>query len=60
LENLPEQERRRLKETTRAITHRAKAAAHYTDDYVHESPWVAVGAAVAAGVLLGLLVGRNR
>jgi ElaB protein len=55
-----EEQTNRLKEKTRALTHKAKAAAQCTDDYVHESPWIAVGAAVAAGVLVGLLVGRTR
>jgi ElaB/YqjD/DUF883 family membrane-anchored ribosome-binding protein len=55
-----ERDANRLTEKTRALTKRAKVAAQYTDDYVHESPWVAVGAAVATGVLLGLLFGRSR
>ena len=38
---------------------RAKAAARVTDDYVHANPWRAIGAAVAAGFLIGLLVNRR-
>ena len=38
---------------------RARAAATLTDDYVHENPWVAIGAAAATGFLIGLLVTRR-
>ena len=41
-----------------AIDH-AKAAARITDDYVHDNPWRSIGAAVAAGFLIGLLVNRR-
>ena len=30
-----------------------------SDDYVHESPWTAVGFAAAIGVLLGVLIARR-
>jgi ElaB/YqjD/DUF883 family membrane-anchored ribosome-binding protein len=30
-----------------------------SDDYVHESPWTAVGIAAAIGLLLGVLIGRK-
>lgn len=38
---------------------RAKEAARVTDDYVHEHPWASVGLAAAAGVVLGVLIGRR-
>ena len=38
---------------------RARRAASMTDDYVHENPWASVGMAAAAGMLLGLLLGRR-
>lgn len=38
---------------------RAKAAGHAADDYVHEHPWKAVGAAVGVGMIVGLLIGRR-
>jgi ElaB/YqjD/DUF883 family membrane-anchored ribosome-binding protein len=38
---------------------RAKAAARYTDDYVHENPWQVIGAAAAVGFLVGLLMYRR-
>jgi ElaB/YqjD/DUF883 family membrane-anchored ribosome-binding protein len=37
----------------------AKEAARATDDYVHEHPWASVGIAAAAGMVLGLLIGRR-
>ncbi len=41
-----------------AVT-RAKDAARATDDYVHDHPWTAIGAAAAVGVVLGMLIGRR-
>lgn len=38
---------------------KGKEAARRTDDYVHANPWTAVGIAVAAGFLIGLLVNRK-
>jgi ElaB/YqjD/DUF883 family membrane-anchored ribosome-binding protein len=49
----------RLQELEGEAMDRAKAAARYTDDYVHDNPWVSIGAAAAAGFVLGLLVNRR-
>jgi len=38
---------------------KGKAAAHATDDFVHERPWTAIGVAAGAGFLLGLLINRK-
>ena len=37
----------------------AKAAARYTDDYVRDNPWQAIGVAAAIGFLVGLVVSRR-
>lgn len=37
----------------------ARAAGHAADDYVHERPWRAIGAAAGLGLLVGLLIGRR-
>ena len=42
-----------------AVADKAKAAARATDDYVHDNPRQAVGAAAAVGFVLGLLVNRR-
>jgi ElaB/YqjD/DUF883 family membrane-anchored ribosome-binding protein len=39
---------------------RTKAAAKATDDYVHDHPWQVVVGATAVGVVLGMLIARNR
>lgn len=39
---------------------RTREAAKATDVYVHENPWEAVGVAAAAGLVVGLLIGRSR
>ena len=38
---------------------KAKAAARVTDDFVHDSPWTAVGIGAGVGLILGLLIGRR-
>ena len=38
---------------------KAKAAGHAADDFVHDSPWAAIGAAAGIGLLIGLLIGRR-
>lgn len=38
---------------------KGRQAAKATDDYVHESPWTAVGIAVGVGILVGVLLGRR-
>ena len=42
-----------------AVVTKSKAAARATDDYVHESPWTAVGVSAAAGLLVGALLCRR-
>jgi ElaB/YqjD/DUF883 family membrane-anchored ribosome-binding protein len=49
----------KLDDAERAALEKAKEAAKATDEYVHEHPWKAVGIAAAAGLLLGLLIGRR-
>ena len=49
----------RLQELQGQAVDQAKYAARATDDYVHDNPWQAVGAAAAVGFVLGLLVNRR-
>ena len=49
----------KLQELEGEAVDRARAAAQYTDDYVHDNPWVSIGVAAAAGFLIGLLVTRR-
>jgi ElaB/YqjD/DUF883 family membrane-anchored ribosome-binding protein len=49
----------KLGDAERAALERAKEAAKVTDEYVHDNPWKAVGIAAAAGLVLGLLLGRR-
>ncbi len=49
----------RLVEAEEVLVAKTKAAARATDQYVHESPWTAVGIAAGAGLLIGLLIGRR-
>lgn len=51
--------RKRLTELGEDLTDKAKAAAHKTDELVHEHPWQAVGLAAAVGFLLGMLISRR-
>lgn len=49
----------RLVDAEAALRDKTRAAAQATDDYVHESPWTAIGIAAGVGVLVGLLAGRR-
>ena len=49
----------KLAEAEALVTERAKQAARYTDEYVHENPWRAIGIAAGIGLLLGLLISRR-
>lgn len=49
----------RLVDAEEALLAKTKAAARATDEYVHDSPWTAIGVAAAVGVLLGLALGRR-
>lgn len=49
----------KIADTQEALLEKTKAAARVTDDYVHDNPWRAVGAAAAVGLVIGLLIGRR-
>ncbi len=49
----------RLTEAEALLVTKTKAAARATDEYVHESPWAAVGIAAGIGLLVGLVIGRR-
>ena len=49
----------RLADAEEVLMAKTKAAARATDEYVHESPWTAIGIAAGAGLLIGLLIGRR-
>ena len=49
----------KLAEAEAVLVDRAKQAARYTDDYVQENPWRAIGIAAAVGVVLGVLLSRR-
>jgi ElaB/YqjD/DUF883 family membrane-anchored ribosome-binding protein len=48
-----------LADAQAAVVDRAKQVGHVTDDYVHDNPWRAVGAAAGIGFIIGLLIGRR-
>jgi ElaB/YqjD/DUF883 family membrane-anchored ribosome-binding protein len=49
----------RLQELEGEAVDRAREAARYIDDDVHENPWRAIGIAAAAGLVVGLLISRR-
>lgn len=46
-------------EKSRIATKKAKEAASTANAYAHDEPWQIAGAALAVGVLVGLLLGRR-
>jgi len=59
IENRLREAKFRLIDAEEALIARTREAAHVADEYVHESPWTAIGVAAGVGVLLGLLLGRR-
>ena len=49
----------KLAEAEAVLLERAKQAARYTDEYVQENPWRAIGVAAAVGLLIGLVLSRR-
>ena len=49
----------KLAEAEAMVTERARQAARYTDEYVHDNPWRAIGIAAGIGLVLGLLMSRR-
>ena len=49
----------RLSELEGEAVDRAKAAARWSDDYVHENPWQVIGVAAAVGLVIGMLMSRR-
>jgi ElaB/YqjD/DUF883 family membrane-anchored ribosome-binding protein len=51
--------RARMTEMQHELMARARASAKAADEYVHENPWPAVGAAAGVAFVIGLLIGRR-
>ena len=50
----------RLVAAEQAVVIKTKQAARATDEYVHENPWKAVGIGAGVGLIVGMLISRNR
>nr|WP_245391715.1 DUF883 family protein [Salinicola aestuarinus] len=66
LAELRDRAQQRLQETRASLEARGEAISSSardqmdaTDRYVHEKPWTSIGIGAAAGVVLGLLLGRS-
>lgn len=46
----------KLGETEHKMVEKTKAAAHATDEYVHDNPWKSIGVAAGVGLAIGLLL----
>jgi ElaB/YqjD/DUF883 family membrane-anchored ribosome-binding protein len=49
----------KLAEVEGVLTERAKDAARYTDEYVRDNPWRAIGVAGGIGLVLGLILAKR-
>jgi len=45
---------------SREVFHKAKDRASKADDWAHSNPWKVAGSAILAGLLIGMLVRRNK
>lgn len=49
----------KVRESSAQAVEQSKALAHDADNYLHESPWQAVGGALAVGALIGFMLSRR-
>ena len=59
LESSMHQAKTRLVNLEKQAVGQVQDMAHKTDDLIHDRPWQAVGVALVAGVVLGLLMNRR-
>ena len=59
IENRLREAKFRLIDAEEALLARTREVAHAADNYVHESPWTAIGIAAGVGAVVGLLLGRR-
>lgn len=59
VEQALENAKRHLEDTTATVKTQARRVAGTADDYVHESPWQALGIAALVGIAIGLLAARR-
>ena len=48
--------RERLNETLAGVSERARYAAQYADEAVHNNPWTSIGVGFGVGILIGALI----
>jgi len=48
-----------LEEVGGKVAERARTGATITNNYVHEQPWIAIGAGAAVGLIVGYLISRR-
>jgi ElaB/YqjD/DUF883 family membrane-anchored ribosome-binding protein len=48
--------RERLNETLAGVTERARHAAEYADEAVHNNPWTSIGVGFGVGIVIGALI----
>ena len=53
------QAKAKLGEVETLVRERANEAARYTDEYVRENPWRAIGIAAGIGLVIGLIMTRK-
>lgn len=51
--------RHKLADVEDVIKTKTREVARATDDYVHDNPWKAIGAAAGIGLIVGLLMSRR-
>jgi ElaB/YqjD/DUF883 family membrane-anchored ribosome-binding protein len=49
----------RLADAEEVLVAKTQAAAHATDNYVHDNPWKAIGIGTGIGFLVGFILGRR-
>ncbi len=60
LESTLKNAKQEINKIEEVVVQKTKEAAHATDAYVHGNPWKTAGIAAGVGLLVGLLIARNK
>jgi ElaB/YqjD/DUF883 family membrane-anchored ribosome-binding protein len=58
LQDVYEDGRRKINDLARTASDRSKQALTFTDEWVHQNPWLALGVIAGVGLIVGLLLGH--
>ena len=59
VQNLYEDGRRKMTDLAKSASENSKRAYAFTDQWVHENPWLALGMVAGVGLIIGVLAAQS-